>query len=135
MLYHEVHKSLGKRIRQLRAPSLLDSSGLVSLLLPAPRQAGRACYALCILYSYSLMCALLRGRLGLLFFVWGGRCARVHTRRLFFWDVSIRNSLRSNKKTHDIFIMAQQGFVYATKKGNGKTFQGYAKSGILGVLI
>ena len=24
--------------------------------------------------------------------------ARVHTRRLFFWDVSIRNSLRSNKK-------------------------------------
>ena len=56
-------------------PSLLDSSGLVSLqLLPAPRQAGRACYALCILYSYSLMCALLRGRLGLLFFVWGGRC-------------------------------------------------------------
>ena len=23
--------------------------------------------------------------------------ARVHTRRLFFWDVSIRNSLRSNK--------------------------------------
>ena len=52
-----------KRIRQLRAPSLLDSSGLVSLLLlPAPRQAGRACYALCILFSYSLLCALLRGR-------------------------------------------------------------------------
>ena len=24
--------------------------------------------------------------------------ARVHTRRLFFWDVSIRNSLRSNKR-------------------------------------
>ena len=25
-----------------------------------------------------------------------GTRARVHTRRLFFWDVSIRNSLRSN---------------------------------------
>ena len=47
--YHEVHKSLGKRIRQLRAPSLLDGSGFVPLLLlPAPRHAGRACSALCI---------------------------------------------------------------------------------------
>ena len=62
-LYHEVHKSLGKRIRQLRAPSLLDSSGFVPLLLlPAPRQAGRDCSALSALFSYSLLCALLRGR-------------------------------------------------------------------------
>ena len=45
-----------KRIQHLRAPSLLDSSGLVSLLLlPAPRQAGRACYALWMLFSYSLL--------------------------------------------------------------------------------
>ena len=49
-----------KRIRQLRAPSLLDSSGLVALLLlPAPRQAGRACSALCVLFSCLLLCALL----------------------------------------------------------------------------
>ena len=33
--------------------SPLDSSGLVPLLhLPAPRQAGRACSALCVLFSY-----------------------------------------------------------------------------------
>ena len=38
-----------KRIRPLRAPSLLESSGFVPLLLlPAPRQAGRDCSALCI---------------------------------------------------------------------------------------
>ena len=49
-----------KRMRQLRAPSLLDSSGLVLLLLlPAPRQAGRACSALCVLFSCLLLCALL----------------------------------------------------------------------------
>ena len=43
-----------KRIRKLRAPPLLDSSGLVPLLLlPAPRQAGRACSASCVLFSYS----------------------------------------------------------------------------------
>ena len=43
-----------KVIRQLRAPSLLDSSGLVPLLLlPAPRQAGKACSASCVLFSYS----------------------------------------------------------------------------------
>ena len=48
-----------KRIRQLRAPSLLESSGLVALLLlPSPRQAGRDCPALCVLFSYSLLCAL-----------------------------------------------------------------------------
>ena len=48
-----------KRIRQLRAPSLLESTGLVALLLlPAPRQAGRDCSALCVLFSYSLLCAL-----------------------------------------------------------------------------
>ena len=36
------------------APSLLDSSGLVPLLLlPAPRQAGKACSASCVLVSYS----------------------------------------------------------------------------------
>ena len=52
-----------KRIRQLRAPSLLDSSVLVPLLLlPAPRQAGRDCSALCVLFSYSLLCALVCGR-------------------------------------------------------------------------
>ena len=52
-LYHEVHKSLGKRIRQLRAPSLLDSSGFVPLLLlQAPRQAGGDCSALSALFSY-----------------------------------------------------------------------------------
>ena len=52
-----------KRIRQLRAPSLLDSGGFVSLLLlPAARQAGRACSALCVLFSYSLLCALVCGR-------------------------------------------------------------------------
>ena len=52
-----------KGIRQLRAPSLLDSSGLVPLLLlPAPRQAGKACSALCVLFSYSLLCALVCGR-------------------------------------------------------------------------
>ena len=52
-----------KRIRQLRAPSLLDSSGFVPLLLlPAQRQAGRECSALCVLFSYSLLCASLRGR-------------------------------------------------------------------------
>ena len=40
-----------KRIRQLRAPSLLDSSGFVPLLLlPAPHQAGRDCSALCIVF-------------------------------------------------------------------------------------
>ena len=33
---------------------VLDSSGLVPLLLlPAPRQAGRACSASCVLFSYS----------------------------------------------------------------------------------
>ena len=48
-----------KRIRQLRAPSLLDSGGLVSLLLlPAPRQAGRACSALCVLISYQVLVAV-----------------------------------------------------------------------------
>ena len=52
-----------KRIRQLRATSLLDRSGLVAqLLLPAPRQAGRDCSALCVLFSYSLLCALVCGR-------------------------------------------------------------------------
>ena len=54
--YSSTHR---KRIRQLRAPSLLDSSGLLALLLlPAPRQAGRECSALCVLFSYSLLCAL-----------------------------------------------------------------------------
>ena len=43
-----------KVLRQLRAPSLLDSSGLVPLLvLRAPRQAGKACSASCVLFSYS----------------------------------------------------------------------------------
>ena len=52
-----------KRIRQLRAPSLLESSAFVALLLlPAPRQAGRACSALCVLFSYSLLCALVCGQ-------------------------------------------------------------------------
>ena len=52
-----------ERIRQLRAPSLMDSSGLVALLLlPAPRQAGRDYSALCVLFSYSLLCALGCGR-------------------------------------------------------------------------
>ena len=52
-----------KQIRQLRAPSLLDSSRLVALvLLPAPRQAGRDCSALCVLFSYSLLCVLGCGR-------------------------------------------------------------------------
>ena len=38
-----------KVIRQLRAPSPLDSSGLVPLLLlPAPRQASKACSASCV---------------------------------------------------------------------------------------
>ena len=47
-----------KRMRQLRAPSLLDSSGFVPLLLlPAPRQAGRDCSALCVL-SRTRCCAL-----------------------------------------------------------------------------
>ena len=49
------------QLRQLRAPSMLDSSGLVPLP-PAPRQVGRDCSALCVLFSYSLLCALLRGR-------------------------------------------------------------------------
>ena len=41
-------------MRRLRAPPLLYSSGLVPLLLlPAPRQAGRACSASCLLFSYS----------------------------------------------------------------------------------
>ena len=49
--YSSRHRNV---IRQLRAPSLLDSSGLVPLLLlPAPRQAGKACSALCVLFSYS----------------------------------------------------------------------------------
>ena len=40
-----------------------DSSGLVPLpLLPAPRQAGRDCSAFCVLFSYSLLCALVIGR-------------------------------------------------------------------------
>ena len=34
--------------------------------------------------------------------------ARVHTRRLFFWDVSIRNSLRSNKKRFYISDMMEK---------------------------
>ena len=43
-----------KAIRQLRAPSLVDSSGLVPLLLLlAPRQPGKACSASCVLCSYS----------------------------------------------------------------------------------
>ena len=43
-----------KGIRQLRAPSLLDSTGLVPLpILPAPRQTGKACSASCVLFSYS----------------------------------------------------------------------------------
>ena len=41
-----------KAIRQLRASSLVDSSGLVPLLLlPAPGQAGKACSASCVLFS------------------------------------------------------------------------------------
>ena len=41
-----------KRIRQLRAPTLLDSNGFVPLLLlPAPHQAGKASSALCVLFS------------------------------------------------------------------------------------
>ena len=52
-----------KVVGQLRAPSLLDSSGLVPLLLqPAPRQAGKAFSALWVLFSYSLLCALVCGR-------------------------------------------------------------------------
>ena len=36
--------------------------------------------------------------------------ARVHTRRLFFWDVSIRNSLRSNKWAQSISTYPDVGF-------------------------
>ena len=40
-----------------------DSSGLLPLLLlPTPRQAGKACSASCVLFSYSLLCASFRGR-------------------------------------------------------------------------
>ena len=57
--YQQYSSGHRKRIRQLRAPSLLNSSGFVPLLLlPAPRQAGRDCSALCVLFSYSLLCAL-----------------------------------------------------------------------------
>ena len=43
-----------KEIRQRRCPSLFDSSDLVPLLLlPAPRQAGKACCALCVLFKNS----------------------------------------------------------------------------------
>ena len=60
--FFELYSRKRWRLRQLRAPSLLDSSGLVLLLLPpAPRQAGRDCSALCV-FSYSLLCALLCGR-------------------------------------------------------------------------
>ena len=61
--FFELYSKQRGRLRQLRAPSLLDSSGLVLLLLlPAPRQAGRDCSALCMLFSYLLLCALLSGR-------------------------------------------------------------------------
>ena len=62
--FFELYSRQRGRLRQLRAPSPLDSSGLVLLLLPpAPRQAGRDCSALCVLFSYSLLlCALLCGR-------------------------------------------------------------------------
>ena len=51
------------KMRQLREPSLLDSSAVVLLvLLPASRQAGRDCSALCVLFSYLFLCALLCGR-------------------------------------------------------------------------
>ena len=40
----------------MRAPTLLDISGFVPLLLlPAPRQAGKACSALSVLFSYVLV--------------------------------------------------------------------------------
>ena len=49
--YQQYSSRHHKRIRQLRAPSLLDSSGFVPLLLlPAPHQAGRDCSALCIVF-------------------------------------------------------------------------------------
>ena len=52
-----------KVIQRPRAPSLLDSSGLVPLLLPLARwQTGRDCAAFCVLFSYSLLCALDCGR-------------------------------------------------------------------------
>ena len=62
--FFELYSRQRGRLRQLRAPSLLDSSGLALLLLPpAPRQAGRDCSALCVLFSHSLLlCALLCGR-------------------------------------------------------------------------
>ena len=50
---HQYSSRHRKRIRRLRAPSLLDSSALVRLLLlPATLQAGRACSASCVLFSY-----------------------------------------------------------------------------------
>ena len=53
-LFQQYSSRHRKVIRQLRAPSLLDSSGLVpQLLLPAPRQAGKACSASCVLFSCS----------------------------------------------------------------------------------
>ena len=61
--FFELYSRQRGRLRQLRAPSLLDSSGLALLLLPpAPRQAGRDCSALCVLFLYSLLCALVCGR-------------------------------------------------------------------------
>ena len=83
------------RLRQRRAPSLLNSSGLVLLLLPpAPSQAGRDCSALCVLFSHSLMCALLRGRR------WQSSVFRLMT--LFCFFSAIDYNSRHRKRTRQL---------------------------------
>ena len=95
------------RLRQLRAPSLLDSSGLVLLLLPpAPSQAGRDCSALCVLFSHSLMCALLRGRR------WQSSVFRLMT--LFCFFSAIDYNSRHRKRTRQLrapSLLDSSGFV------------------------
>ena len=97
-LYHEVHKSLGKRVRQLRAPSLLDSSGFVPLLLlPALRQAGRDCSALSALFhvlvvvrfsSWPMMAELCISVVRF-YFVFLEQFHQEAFCSFFFWDVAL----------------------------------------------
>ena len=56
--------------------------------------------------------------------IWHVHAAHGHTRGLFFWHVSIRNSLRSNKKKNDpsiispqeaCFDFARESFIFATR--------------------
>ena len=51
----------------------------------------------------------------------------MHTRRLFFWDVSIRNSLRSNKKAKEAIIVRREAHA---KYLSSKTTAGWKEYGI-----